>query len=128
MHTEKTPSNIQQKVLVIGGTGKTGRRVAERLAAKGVAARVVSRSTTPAFDWHDERTWPDALSGITAAYITFAPDLAVPGATKRIEQFTEMALKAGVVRLVLLSGRGDQEAQACEQIIQAGREYSRAIH
>ena len=119
MHTEKTTSNIQQKVLVIGGTGKTGRRVAERLAAKGVATRVVSRSTTPAFDWHDERTWPDALSGITAAYITFAPDLAVPGATKRIEQFTEVALKADVGRLVLLSGRGEQEAQACEQIIQA---------
>lgn len=119
MQTKKTTSDIQQKVLVIGGTGKTGRRVAERLAAKGVATRVVSRSTTPAFDWHDERTWPDALSGITAAYITFAPDLAMPGATKRIEQFTEMALKAGVGRLVLLSGRGEQEAQACEQIIQA---------
>ncbi len=39
--------------LVIGGNGKTGRRVAERLAAAGRAARIVSRSTTPTFDWYD---------------------------------------------------------------------------
>ncbi len=112
-------SNRSQKVLVIGGTGKTGRRVAERLIDRGVETRVVSRSTSPAFDWHDESTWKDALSGMTAVYITFAPDLAVPGATERIQQFVDAAVAAGVERLVLLSGRGEEEAQACEQIVQA---------
>jgi uncharacterized protein YbjT (DUF2867 family) len=112
-------SKSSQKVLVIGGTGKTGRRVAERLITSGVETRVVSRSTSPAFDWHDESTWNDALNGMTAVYITFAPDLAVPGATERIQQFVDAAVAAGVERLVLLSGRGEEEAQACEQIVQA---------
>ncbi|MEM1081221.1 MAG: NAD(P)H-binding protein, partial [Pseudomonadota bacterium] len=119
MQANTNTTNRKEQVLVIGGTGKTGRRVAERLKAKNVATRVVSRSTTPAFDWHDEQTWADALAGITAAYITFAPDLAVPGAQERIEQFSEAAVQAGVQRLVLLSGRGEEEAQACEQVIQA---------
>jgi uncharacterized protein YbjT (DUF2867 family) len=108
-----------QKILVIGGTGKTGRRVAERLSERGIDHRVVSRSMTPAFDWHDETTWTDALAGITAVYITFAPDLAIPGATERIQAFVEAAVAASVQRLVLLSGRGEEEAQACERILQA---------
>ncbi|MBD8524604.1 SDR family oxidoreductase [Pseudomarimonas arenosa] len=112
-------SNTGMKVLVIGGTGKTGRRVAERLINRGVETRVVSRSTSPAFDWHDEGTWGAALDGISAVYITFAPDLAVPGATDRIQAFVDTAAAAGVDRLVLLSGRGEEEAQACERIVQA---------
>ncbi len=112
-------SKSNPKVLVIGGTGKTGRRVAERLIDRGVEIRVVSRSTSPAFDWHEEGAWAEALTGITAVYITFAPDLAVPGATGRIQQFVDTAVAAGVERLVLLSGRGEEEAQACEQIVQA---------
>ncbi|OAB58096.1 NmrA family transcriptional regulator [Leptolyngbya valderiana BDU 20041] len=112
-------SNSKPQVLVLGGTGKTGKRVAERLVQRGVPTRVVSRSTRPAFDWHDESTWAEALSGITAVYITFAPDLAVPGATDRIQQFVDAAVAAGVGRLVLLSGRGEEEAQACERIVQA---------
>ena len=119
MQANSNTANRKEHVLVIGGTGKTGRRVAERLKANNVAIRVVSRSTAPAFDWHDEQTWADALAGITAAYITFAPDLAVPGAKERIEQFADAAVQAGVRRLVLLSGRGEEEAQACEQVIQA---------
>lgn len=112
-------ARAEQKILVIGGTGKTGRRVADRLKQRGVDHRVVSRSTTPAFDWHDEATWTDALAGITAVYITFAPDLAIPGATARIQAFVEAAVAASVQRMVLLSGRGEDEAQACERILQA---------
>ncbi len=37
--------------LVVGGTGKTGRRVAERLIAKNVPIRVASRAANPPFDW-----------------------------------------------------------------------------
>lgn len=105
--------------LVIGGTGKTGRRVAERLTALGRGVRVGSRSGDPAFDWNDRCTWPGALAGINAVYITFVPDLAVPGATEAIRDFTRLAVASGVQRLVLLSGRGEQEAQACERIVQA---------
>ncbi len=111
--------------LVLGGTGKTGRRVAERLKARGVPTRVASRSGTPSFDWNDRSTWDVALEGVTAAYITYAPDLAIPGATEAIHSFVEKAAKQGVQRLVLLSGRGEEEAQLCERIVQdAGVEWT----
>lgn len=111
--------------LVLGGTGKTGRRVAERLQARGVETRIASRSANPSFDWNDRSTWNAALNGVTAAYITYAPDLAIPGATDSIRTFVEQAVAQGVERLVLLSGRGEEEAQACERIIQeAGVEWT----
>ncbi len=104
--------------LVLGGTGKTGRRVAERLAQRGVQTRIASRSASPAFDWNDRSTWDAVLDGVTAAYITYAPDLAVPGAADSIRAFVEKATAQGVQRLVLLSGRGEAEAQVCERIVQ----------
>ena len=111
--------------LVLGGTGKTGRRVAERLKAKGHAVRIGSRSASPSFDWDNEIGWDACLKGVTAAYITYAPDLAIPGATDAIEAFTRKAKRHGVKRLVLLSGRGEAEAQACERIVQdAGLEWT----
>jgi len=111
--------------LVLGGTGKTGRRVAERLTARGVPTRTASRSSTPSFDWNDRSTWDVALDGVTAAYITYAPDLAIPGATDAVHAFVERAVARGVQRLVLLSGRGEDEAQRCERIVQdAGVEWT----
>jgi uncharacterized protein YbjT (DUF2867 family) len=104
--------------LIVGGTGKTGRRVAERLQARGVETRIASRSSNPSFVWNDPSTWNRVLEGVTAAYITYAPDLAIPGATDSIRHFVDMAVAQGVKRLVLLSGRGEEEAQACERIIQ----------
>ena len=105
--------------LVLGGTGKTGRRVAAGLQARGVQTRIASRSATPSFDWNDSSNWPAVLEGVSAAYISYAPDLAIPGATDAIRRFVDLAVKQGVSRLVLLSGRGEHEALACEQIIQA---------
>ncbi|GAB5390357.1 MAG: NAD(P)H-binding protein [Alphaproteobacteria bacterium] len=111
--------------LVLGGTGKTGRRVAERLTAKGHAVRIGSRSAVPAFDWNNETGWEACLEGVTAVYITYTPDLAMPGATDAIQAFVHLAKQQGVRRLVLLSGRGEEEAQACEQIVQdAGLEWT----
>ncbi|MEL6323727.1 MAG: NAD(P)H-binding protein [Pseudomonadota bacterium] len=105
--------------LVLGGTGKTGRRVADRLSAMGKSVRVGSRSAVPSFDWDNEASWERCLAGVNAVYITYAPDLAFPGATDAIQAFVTKAKRAGVKRLVLLSGRGEAEAQACERIVQA---------
>ncbi len=114
-----------QITLVLGGTGKTGRRVAERLIARGVATRIASRSGTPVFDWSDQSTWDGVLDGVRAAYITYAPDLAIPGATDAIRAFVARAVEHGIERLVLLSGRGEEEAQHCERIVQdAGVEWT----
>lgn len=111
--------------LVVGGTGKTGRRVADRLQARGIETRIASRSATPCFDWNDPTTWKTVLEGVSAAYISYAPDLAIPGATDSIRRFVDKAVAQGVKRLVLLSGRGEEEAQACERIIQrAGVEWT----
>ena len=103
--------------LVIGGQGKTGRRVARRLADQGRRVRSVSRSTARPFDWNARSTWPGALDGVAAAYVTFQPDLAVPGAADAIAEFGRAARGHGLERLVLLSGRGEPEAQRCEEML-----------
>jgi uncharacterized protein YbjT (DUF2867 family) len=110
--------------LVLGGTGKTGRRIVEQLASRGVPTRVASRAADPSFDWGDQGSWDAVLDGVTAAYVNYAPDLAIPGATDSIRSFIEKAVEHGVQRLVLLSGRGEEEAQLCERIVQdAGIEW-----
>lgn len=111
--------------LVLGGTGKTGRRIVERLQARGVPTRIASRSVTTSFDWNDQNTWNDALAGVSSVYISYAPDLAIPGATATVRAFVDLAVKLGVQRLVLLSGRGEEEAQLCERVVQgAGVEWT----
>jgi uncharacterized protein YbjT (DUF2867 family) len=76
--------NQNDRTLVLGGTGKTGRRVVERLQNLGLPFRIGSRSAEPAFDWEDRSTWSPALDGIAEAYVTYYPDLAVPGASETV--------------------------------------------
>jgi len=108
----------QRLILVTGGTGKTGSRVATRLRQAGHRIRIGSRAAEIPFDWADRSTWTPALFGVDAVYIAFQPDLAVPGAPETIRAFTNAAKVNGVRKLVLLSGRGEPEAVACEQIVQ----------
>jgi uncharacterized protein YbjT (DUF2867 family) len=104
-------------VLVTGSTGKTGRRVARRLADQGIPTRLASRSADVALDWNDPDSWTPALAGVTSVYLAYSPDLAIPGATDTIRAFAEAAREQGVEKIVLLSGRGEAEAQACERIL-----------
>lgn len=109
---------MHKEILVLGGTGKTGRRVADQLHNKGIPVRIGSRAASTPFDWSDTSTWKAALDNVASVYLSYAPDLAVPGATDTIREFVSHAIAAGVKRLVLLSGRGEEEAQACERIVQ----------
>ncbi|MEV6771539.1 NAD(P)H-binding protein [Nocardia sp. NPDC051030] len=112
-------------VLVLGGTGKTGSRVAARLTTLGVPTRIGSRSAQIPFDWTDRSTWAGALAGIDAVYLSYQPDLAVPGAPADIKALTTQAVAARVRRVVLLSGRGEPEALECEAIVQdSGLEWT----
>jgi len=77
--------------------------------------RIGSRRGNPSFDWNDDATWSKCLEGIAAVYITYQPDLAVPGAREAVKKFAEMAVSRGIEKLVLLSGRGEKEAQLCEE-------------
>jgi uncharacterized protein YbjT (DUF2867 family) len=118
-------THTQGTVLVLGGTGKTGRRIVERLQARGVAVRSGSRSAEPPFDWDDRATWGPALEGASAVYVSYYPDLAVPGAPEAVAALAEQAIQLGVRRLVLLSGRGEEEAQRAERVVQeAGIEWT----
>ncbi|MAA88312.1 MAG: NmrA family transcriptional regulator [Haliea sp.] len=104
-------------IAVIGATGKTGVRVATRLSERGRAVRTLSRNASIPFDWQDRTTWPAALAGASAAYVTYYPDLAVPQAEDDIRAFVALARRQGVEHVVLLSGRGEEGAERAEQVL-----------
>ncbi len=100
-NTPHTPSGI----LVLGATGKTGRRVVRRLReTEHTRVRAASRSGEVTFDWARPDTWEPALAGTDAVYLV-APDDPAP-----VGQFVELATTAGVRRLVALSGHGMDKA------------------
>ncbi|MEU7972457.1 NmrA family transcriptional regulator [Micromonospora sp. NPDC049089] len=108
----------EQPILVLGGTGKTGRRVVDRLTRLDRPVRVGSRSGEPPFDWTDQRTWAPVLDGVSSVYLVYYPDLVAPDALATIRSFTELAVSGGIERLVLLSGRGEEEATLSERVVQ----------
>ncbi|MGC0423265.1 NAD(P)H-binding protein [Embleya sp. AB8] len=108
-----------ETTLVLGGTGKTGRRVAAKLAALGRPVRIGSRSAAVPFDWADRATWAPALRDVDRVYISYQPDLAAPGGAEAVGAFAELAAEQGVEHLVLLSGRGEPEAQDAEARVRA---------
>lgn len=112
METSLEPTH--HPYLVVGGTGRTGRRVADHLAARGLPVRITSRQGHPPFDWHDTPTWDASLRGIRRAYVAFHPDIAAPGAADLLGRFARRATGLGLQRLVLLSGRGEAAAREVE--------------
>ena len=106
-------------ILVIGSTGKTGKRVADQLERRGIAVRRGSRSSDTPFDWEDRQTWAPAMAGVDKIYITYYPDLAVPGSVDAVRGLTELAKEAGVRHVVLLSGRNEAEAERAEDVVKA---------
>ena len=105
-------------ILIIGGAGKTGARVNALLRARGAPTRPVSRSTSVPFDWTRPETWPAALAGVSMAYVTYQPDIAVEGASEAIAEVSRLARANGLERIVLLSGRGEPGAQRAEAALQ----------
>jgi uncharacterized protein YbjT (DUF2867 family) len=96
-----------QNILILGGTGKTGRRIARRLRADGRPVRTASRTGGDIpFDLDDPTTWEPALDGVTAVYV-LEPNLRTNiDRQARIPRFVTEAVAAGVRRLVLLSAPG----------------------
>ncbi|HEY5114608.1 MAG TPA: hypothetical protein VIJ00_03685 [Nakamurella sp.] len=84
MTSHQRPENL---TLITGGTGKTGRRIADRLTARGWPMRIGSRAGSPAFDWDEPAGWAAALQGVHATYLSYYPDLAVPGAASTVAAF-----------------------------------------
>jgi uncharacterized protein YbjT (DUF2867 family) len=101
-------------VLVTGGTGKTGSRIAARLAAAGFQVRAAGRRPAPAlevervrFDWDDPSTHKPALDGARRLYLVAPADAHDPAAP--MLPFLRRARKAGVRRVVLLSSSAISE-------------------
>jgi uncharacterized protein YbjT (DUF2867 family) len=113
-----TTNTEQQTTLVLGGTGRVGRRISDRLATRGVPVRLGSRSGEPPFDWEDRSTWSAAVDGVQAAYLMYYPEIEFPGASDAIRALSQLAVESGVRRLVLLSARGQDEARRCEEAIE----------
>jgi uncharacterized protein YbjT (DUF2867 family) len=111
MNTSKEP------ILVLGATGKTGRRVVERLTARGLPTRLGARSAEPSFDWDNRSTWAPVLDGVGSVYLQHYLD-ALPGSAEVIGSFAELAVANGIPRIVHLSGRGEAEAELAEQAVQ----------
>lgn len=117
--------NTEKTFLVLGANGKTGSRVVKQLIEKNYNVRIGSRSAETPFDWEDPSTWKPVLKDVDAVYITFQPDLAMPGGVEIISSFSNMAVASGVKKLVLLSGRGEPEAQECEEaVIDSGADWT----
>ncbi|WP_421750860.1 SDR family oxidoreductase [Croceimicrobium sp.] len=115
----------KRKIVVLGANGKTGRKVADILESRGENVVRGSRQASPPFDWHQPEQWSEVLRGAERMYITYQPDLAVPGALEAIEKLVEVARIEGLQKLVLLSGKGEKEAELCEQvIINSGIDYT----
>src|SRR5689334_21166780 len=90
----QTTDDDHPLTLVIGGNGKTGRRVAQKLRGRGRAVRIGSRTGAPAFDWNAPGTRPPALEGVARVYVTSYPDLGIPGAAEQVGAFSEAAVAA----------------------------------
>jgi uncharacterized protein YbjT (DUF2867 family) len=89
--------------LILGGTGKVGRRLARVLDQDGHTTRPVGRSTTPIrFDWNSPATWEAATAGADGIFIVG------PGsATDWSPQLSKLLDTASTVNhAVLLSARG----------------------
>lgn len=112
-----TKNKSAEKTLVLGGTGKTGSRVASRLWDMGYTVRIASRKADIPFDWENPGTWKAVLKDMTSVYISFQPDLSVPGSQEAIQTLCNLAVESGVKKLVLLSGRGEPEAEQCEKVV-----------
>ncbi|WP_406238312.1 NAD(P)H-binding protein [Nocardia sp. NBC_01009] len=120
-----TTQNHTETILVTAGTGKVGRRVAERLAAKGFPVRIGSRSAEIPFDWEDRSTWASVLQGVHGVFLMYTPDIGDPRAGDTIRAFSELAVANGVQRLVLLSARGEDQAAPAEQAVrESGAEWT----
>jgi uncharacterized protein YbjT (DUF2867 family) len=98
-------------ILILGGTGKTGRRIVSRLSATGASVRSAARRGADVrFDWDDSTTWDPVLRGVDVVYLV-PPTLRTDYAQVVIA-FVTRAQAAGVRHVTYLSARGVDQAPA----------------
>ncbi|MDX8032917.1 ergot alkaloid biosynthesis protein [Lentzea sp. BCCO 10_0856] len=93
-------------VLVIGGTGTTGSRLAALLPNARIGTRKPTRDDHVRFDWDDPATFEDSLRGIDGVYLI--PPVGVVDPLPVVESF--LARARLVRRVVLLSSSAVRES------------------
>lgn len=96
-------------ILILGGTGKTGRQLTTTLRDAGEPVRTAARSgADAAFDWYDPSTHGPALDGVTRLYLV-PPALRLDFADA-VAGLLDRAEAAGVRHVTFLSAFGVQHA------------------
>jgi len=104
-------NTANRRVLVLGGTGKTGSRVAGALSERGVSVRTAARGGADIrFDWNNPATFEGALQGVTGVYLV-SPVMRVDFAAV-VSDFLDRAEQAGVQNVTYLSAYGMEHAPA----------------
>jgi uncharacterized protein YbjT (DUF2867 family) len=104
-------NTVNRRVLVLGATGKTGSRVADRLSERGVSVRTAARGGADIrFDWNNPATFEGALQGVTGVYLV-SPVMRVDFAGV-VSDFLDQAEQAGVQNITYLSAYGVEHAPA----------------
>jgi uncharacterized protein YbjT (DUF2867 family) len=104
-------NTANRRVLVLGGTGKTGSRVADTLSERGVSVRTAARGGADIrFDWNNPATFEGALQGVTGVYLV-SPVMRVDFAGV-VSDFLDQAERAGVRNVTYLSAYGMEHAPA----------------
>jgi uncharacterized protein YbjT (DUF2867 family) len=104
-------NTANHRVLVLGGTGKTGSRVADTLSERGVSVRTAARGGADIrFDWNNPATFEGALQGVTGVYLV-SPVMRVDFAGV-VSDFLDQAEQAGVRNVTYLSAYGMEHAPA----------------
>ena len=102
-------TNVSANILVLGGTGKTGSRLAAKLAKLGFSVRTAARHGADVhFDWDDPTTHRPALQGIDRMYLV-APVMRIDFADQ-VATFLDLAEAAGVRHVTYLSAYGIDQA------------------
>src|ERR1700752_2286603 len=118
-HHECMNRTDTNQVLVLGATGKTGSRGAERLCAHEGRVRTAARSGADAgFDWDNQATWEQTLRGATGLYLV-SPVLRIDFAGL-VGRFLDQAERAGVRHVTYLSayGMGDAPAEVALRAVE----------
>jgi uncharacterized protein YbjT (DUF2867 family) len=111
-----TQTAHHRPTLVLGGTGKIGRRPVERRTRRRVPVQIGSRSAGSPFDCDQPSAWGPVYQDVGGAH-TYLPDRVVSNPSDAIAGVVEPALGAGIRRLVRLSERGEGKAGACEKVL-----------
>jgi uncharacterized protein YbjT (DUF2867 family) len=107
--TNETPAT-----LILGGTGRTGSLLADKLTRHGATARTAARRGADVrFDWDDPTTHAPALAGTDRLYLV-TPVLRVTYA-EQVADFLDLAETTGVRHVTFLSAyNADQAPQGID--------------